>query len=85
MKNQKIAAITYGSVFSVIYLLITILAMTIPMIEGIILVIMPIFATYYAIKFSYKEIILFNICSLLICFLLSISDPFFTPTLPKLF
>ena len=52
--------------------------MTIPMIEGIILVIMPIFATYYAIKFSYKEIILFNICSLLICFLLSISDPFFT-------
>ena len=78
MKNQKIAAITYGSVFSVIYLLITILAMTIPMIEGIILVIMPIFATYYAIKFSYKEIILFNICSLLICFLLSISDPFFT-------
>lgn len=77
MKRNQIQSISYAGIFAAIYMIITLLSVVFPFLEGFILVIMPIFATYYAIHFSCKQTFIFNLVTLILCFLLSYSDPFF--------
>ena len=76
--HKKINSMTLAAIFAAIYLVISALSLAFPFLDGIILVIMPIFATYYAAIYKTKEILLFNLATLLLCFLVTISDPFFS-------
>lgn len=77
MNHKKINALTLASIFSAIYVIISILASLIPILDLFVLIVMPIFAAYYSCRFKAKETILFNISCVLLCFLFSYSDPFY--------
>lgn len=78
MKNkEKINSITLAAIFAAIYIIMSAISIFIPVLDAIILVIMPIFATYYAARYSFKEVLIFNIATILLCFLVTVSDPFF--------
>lgn len=87
MKKRKLNALTLAALFAAIYIIMSAFSLAFPFFDAIILVIMPIFATYYAAKYHFKEIILFNLSTILLCFLVTISDPFFSVLyiLPTLF
>ena len=76
--HRKINSMTLAAIFAGIYLIMSALSLALPFLDGIILVIMPIFATYYAAKYHLKEIILFNVATLILCFLVTYADPFFS-------
>ena len=76
--HKKINSITLAAIFAAIYLVISALSLAFPFLDGVLLVIMPIFATYYAAIYKTKEIVLFNVATLCLCFLVTVSDPFFS-------
>ncbi len=78
MNRKKIKSITLAAIFAAIYLIMSALSLIIPVLDGVILIIMPIFATFYAAKYSFKETFLFNFATLILCFLVTVSDPFFS-------
>lgn len=78
MYQKKINSMTLAAIFAAIYIIMSALSLAFPFLDTIILIIMPIFATYYSARFNLKEIILFNITTVLLCFLVTISDPFFS-------
>ncbi len=78
-KAKNVKAITLGGIFSAIYLILTLISVyVLPILSIFGLLIFPIFAAYYASVFHFKEVIIFNISTLLLCFFSSIGDPFFT-------
>ncbi len=78
MYQKKIKAMTLAAIFAAIYIIMSALSLAFPFLDTIILVIMPIFATYYSARYAFKEIVLFNITTLVLCFLVTLSDPFFS-------
>lgn len=80
MKNtQSIKAITLGGILAAIYAIITILSVysVVPVLCVFSLLIMPIFSAYYASIFSFKETLIFNISTLIVCFFTGIVDPMY--------
>ena len=69
MYQKKINSMTLAAIFAAIYIIMSALSLAFPFLDTIILIIMPIFATYYSARFNLKEIILFNITTVLLCFL----------------
>lgn len=77
--KQDIKAITFGGLLAAVYLILTLLSIyVIPILAIIGLFVLPIFAAFYASIYNFKNIITFNLATLIICFISGISDPFFT-------
>lgn len=79
-KNIDVKAITLAGILSAVYAVITVLSVysIIPLLSVFSLMIMPIFAAYYASVYDFKKVLLFNATTMILCFLVGISDPFYT-------
>ena len=79
-KNVDVKAITLAGILAAVYVVVTILSVysIIPLLSVFSLMIMPIFAAYYASIYSFKKVMLFNITTILLCFLVGIADPIYT-------
>ena len=79
-KNVDVKAITLAGILAAVYVVVTILSVysIIPLLSVFSLMIMPIFAAYYASIYSFKKVMLFNITTIILCFLVGIADPIYT-------
>lgn len=87
-KKKLTKAMTLGGIFAAIYMILTLLSVYVLSVLSVFgLIIMPIFAAYYASIYRLKETIIFNIATIVVCFICSIGDPFFVLLyiLPTLF
>lgn len=81
MKNSKlIRSITLGGILTALYAIITFLSVysIVPLLSVFSLMIMPIFAAYYSSTNSFKTTLCFNIATMIVSFLIALSDPFYT-------
>lgn len=79
-RKNNIKSITLAGILAAVYAVITALSVysIIPLLSVFSLMIMPIFAAYYASVFDFKKVLLFNLATLILCFIIGISDPFYT-------
>lgn len=74
--NKNLKSITLGAIFAALYAIMSFLSIYFIPILGVIgLIVLPIFAAYYASLYKFKEVLLFNIATILLCFISGISDP----------
>lgn len=74
--NKNIKSITLGAIFAAIYAIMSFLSIYFISFLGVIgLIVLPIFAAYYASLYKLKEVLIFNIATILLCFISGISDP----------
>lgn len=79
-KHISNKAITTSAILAATYAIISALSVysIMPILSVFSLMVMPIFAAYFASVFSFKETLLFNIVTIFICFLVAIIDPLYT-------
>ena len=79
-KHISNKAITTAAILAATYAIISALSVysIMPILSVFSLMVMPIFAAYFASVFSFKETLLFNIVTIIICFLVAIIDPLYT-------
>lgn len=74
--NKNLKSITLGAIFAALYAIMSFLSIYFIPILGVIgLIVLPIFAAYYASLYKFKEVLIFNIATILLCFISGISDP----------
>ena len=73
-------SITMAAILAAIFAIISALSVysVMPILSVFSLMIMPIFAAYFASVYSFKETLLFNITTIVLCFLVAIVDPLYT-------
>lgn len=77
-KKQQINSITLGGIFAAIYMILTLLSVYLFSILSVFgLILMPVFAAYYASIYRVKETFLFNLATLIVCLICAVQDPFF--------
>lgn len=79
-KNIDVKSITLAGILAAVYVVITVLSVysVIPLLSVFSLMIMPIFAAYYASIYDFKKVLLFNIATMILCFLVGIADPLYS-------
>ena len=79
-KKVDIKAITLAGILSAVYAVITLLSVynVIPLLSVFSLMIMPIFAAYYASIYSFKKVLLFNVTTMCLCLIVGILDPLYS-------
>ena len=79
-KHISNKAITTAAILAATYAIISALSVysIMPILSVFSLMVMPIFAAYFASVFSFKETLLFNIVTIIMCFLVAIIDPLYT-------
>ena len=79
MKQTDVKSITLAGILAAVYVVITVLSVyaIVPLLSVFSLMIMPIFSAYYASVYSMKKTIIFNVTTLLLCFIVAISDPMY--------
>jgi len=78
MKCKETRAITLGGIYAAIYAVLTAVSIyAFPFLSVFSLLIMPIFAAYYASVYNYKWTLLFNLTTLLLCFIVGLGDPIY--------
>lgn len=74
--KNNLKSITLGAIFAAIYAIMCFLSVYFISFLGVIgLIILPFFAAYYASLYKVKEILVFNIATIILCFISGISDP----------
>ena len=73
-------AITTAGILAATFAVISALSVysVMPILSVFSLMIMPIFAAYFASVFSFKETLLFNLVTIVLCFFVAIVDPLYT-------
>lgn len=79
-KHISNKAITTAAILAATYAIVSALSVysVMPILSVFSLMVMPIFAAYFASVFSFKETLLFNITTIVLCFLVAIIDPLYT-------
>lgn len=79
-KNIDVKSITLAGILAAVYVVITVLSVysVIPLLSVFSLMIMPIFAAYYASIYDFKKVLLFNVTTMILCFLVGIADPLYS-------
>ena len=79
-KKFDTKAITLAGILSAVYVVVTLLSVynIIPLLSVFSLMIMPIFAAYYASIYSFKKVLLFNVATMILCFVVGIADPLYS-------
>lgn len=79
-KHISNKAITTAAILAATYAIVSALSVysIMPILSVFSLMVMPIFAAYFASVFSFKETLLFNITTIVLCFLVAIIDPLYT-------
>lgn len=79
-KNIDVKSITLAGILAAVYVVITVLSVysVIPLLSVFSLMIMPIFAAYYASIYDFKKVLLFNVTTMILCFIVGIADPLYS-------
>ena len=79
-KKVDIKAITLAGILSAVYVVVTLFSVynIIPLLSVFSLMIMPIFAAYYASIYSFKKVLLFNLTTMILCFIVGLADPLYS-------
>ena len=79
-KNIDVKSITLAGILAAVYVVITELSVysVIPLLSVFSLMIMPIFAAYYASIYDFKKVLLFNVTTMILCFIVGIADPLYS-------